>query len=85
MTSIEFEKSFSYLGDEDSVRNKGKLTDFKVRTSGMWGMEPGKLKDYIEAPITNTMSWPPQAAEVKKDLRKYLMKKGINNKYFLVP
>ncbi|CAD7961770.1 unnamed protein product [Amoebophrya sp. A25] len=61
-----------------------KLTDFKVRTAAQWGLEPGKLKEYIEAPLSSAMSWPPRAAEVKKDLRKYLMKKGISNKSLLL-
>ncbi|CAD7949173.1 unnamed protein product [Amoebophrya sp. A120] len=64
----------------DDVKDRGKLLDFKVRTPAQKGLQPGKLKQYIEAPLSDTMSWPPQSAEVKKDLRKYLLKKKISNK-----
>lgn len=36
---------------------------------------------YIDRPISTTMSWPPQSAEVKKNLRKYLLKKKIGDVY----
>ncbi len=55
------------------------LYDFRLRTKVEMALEPGKLKEYIERPISANMSWPPQAAEVKKDLRKYLSKRNYPN------
>eukprot|EP00391_Amoebophrya_sp_Ameob2_P000557 CAMPEP_0179006120 /NCGR_PEP_ID=MMETSP0795-20121207/14356_1 /TAXON_ID=88552 /ORGANISM="Amoebophrya sp., Strain Ameob2" /LENGTH=756 /DNA_ID=CAMNT_0020700803 /DNA_START=25 /DNA_END=2292 /DNA_ORIENTATION=- len=71
------------LVEEGKSKTQNTLLEMKVRTPAQKGLQPGKLRAYIEAPLSEGMSWPPQSAEVKKDLRKYLLKKKISNKSLL--